>query len=158
MSCLSCDADGTRSIRVEHINANPVVKAGDQYRITVSLKSLIYLSNYGRVCIYDGPNVIADSGSFKIEAREVLDIVFRGIMPDHDLNYKASVVVEQLGFLEACQDAESVYINVGTETIDPDDPYEPGDDDNEDPIQWIMDNIVLVLILLLVIILVLKFG
>jgi len=108
--------------------------------------------------LYEGSAVLADSGSHKIKAREVLEIVFTGTMPAYNLNLKASVVRESLGFVEHCNDAEYFTIPIGSTTIPPEDPDPTDPDENDDLEQWIMDNLVLILILLLVIILILKFG
>lgn len=161
MSCLNCGPGGLLNyLKIKRVVANSQVKPGDTYHIYVDVanKNPLFISKYGRTCLYEGESVLAQSKSFKLQAGEYYYHEFTGIMPDHDLYLNISLVEEYLGFGEECEDGHQIVIQKSSTTIpvDPEPPLEPSED--QDIGLWIMDNIVLILILLLVIILVLKFG
>ena len=164
VDCLSCSKDGTKEHRITALDVNPQVKEGDQYTILVSHTIKAWFgTRYCRICLYDGNENIADSGSVRIAAKTTEITKFTGIMPGHDLYLKASLQAEAFGFVEDCQDAVDILIRLappGTPTIPiiPEEPEEEQPEDDETIQDWIMDNIVLVLMLVLVIILVIKFG
>jgi len=167
MVCLNCPPNSNylKGILIDRVVYDQQVKPGDTYHIYVDViqKSLL-LGDYGRVCIYDGDDVIAKSKSFYLKINEKIQVSFSGIMPDRDLYLNASLVDEQIYGFTNCADGRTIHIKQGTVTlpIDPI-PDEPGvdDDDGDDDesiLDWLMDNIVLVLSLLIVIILLMKFG
>ena len=171
-------------MKIVDVLANPQVAHNEFYTIIVQVKSTVWIgAGWGRVCIYDGLNVIHDSGSFKIAAGETLDVVLNGTMPNHDLtNLKVSIIEEMLGFVEMCRDAKYCSILLAaqgepthppvyptppipdTPGVEPPedfpwwDPAGWGSDGDESLGDWIMENLVLVLILILVIIIIIKFG
>lgn len=164
VDCLSCSKDGTKEHRITALDVNPQVKKGDRYTIIVSHTIKAWFgTRYCRICLYDGNENVADSGSVRIAAKTTQTTKFTGIMPGHDLYLKASLQAEAFGFVEDCQDAVDILIRLappGAPTIPiiPDEPDEDDPEDEETIQDWIMDNIVLILMLVLVIILVIKFG
>lgn len=162
VDCLSCSKDGTKEHRITALDVNPQVQEGDRYTILISHTIKAWFgTRYCRICLYDGNENVADSGSIRIAANTTEVTKFTGIMPNHDLYLKASLQAEAFGFVENCQDAVDILIQLappGESTI-PIIPDEPNDDDDDETIMdWIMENIVLILMLVLVIVLVIKFG
>lgn len=166
MVCLNCPPNTNffRDLYIDRVTYDEQVKPGDTYHIYVDIGTkAILLGDYGRVCLYNGSEVIANSGSFYLKKDEKFSITFTGMMPYEDLYLNVSLVDEQIYGFTDCADGQAVYIKAGTETIlvDPI-PEEPGEDDDEVDDEsisdWLMNNIVLVLMLVLVIILVIKFG
>ena len=164
VDCLSCSKDGTKEHRITALDVNPQVKQGDQYTILISHTIKAWFgTRYCRICLYDGNNNVANSGSIRIAAKTTEITKFTGVMPDHDVYLKASLQAEAFGFVEDCQDSVDILIRLappGAPTIPiiPEEPDENGPEDDETIQDWIMDNIVLILMLVLVIILVIKFG
>jgi len=164
VDCLSCSKDGTKEHRIIAIDVNPQVAEGGQYTILIShVIKAWFGTRYCRICLYEGNRNIADSGSIRIGANQTQITKFTGMMPNHDLYFKASLQAEAFGFVEDCQDAVDILVKrapYGEPTIPiiPDEPDEDDDDDDETIQDWIMDNIVLILVLVLVIILIIKFG
>ena len=165
MVCLNCPPNTAyfQDLYIDRVTSDEQVKPGDTYHIYVDIGTkAILLGDYGRVCLYNGSQVIAQSKSFYLKKNEKFQISFTGTMPDEDLYLNVSLVDEQIYGFTDCADGQAVHIMKGTVTIPvdpiPDEPGEDEDDDDESITDWIMDNIVLILMLMLVIILVIKFG
>ncbi|MCK5641250.1 MAG: hypothetical protein KAJ19_10645 [Gammaproteobacteria bacterium] len=165
MVCLNCPPNTAyfQDLYIDRVTYDEQVKPGDTYHIYIDVGTkAILLGDYGRVCLYNGSQVIAQSKSFYLKKDEKFSISFTGTMPDEDLYLNVSLVDEQVYGFTDCADGQAVHIKKGAVTIPVDPiPSEPGEGDDEDEqsiIDWLMDNIVLVLMLVLVIILVIKFG
>ena len=146
MACLRCSAKQGNSLEIirSSVKANSQVKAGENYEISLDVKNVYWspISTVsGRVCLYEGNNVLAQSGSFKVSGRGTQSITFTGRMPNNDLNLKISVVEEQIAILQFCQDAVDIFIPLGTVTEKPT-KQETDDEDEwwEDLSEFFKDN------------------
>ena len=157
MTCKNCTPETSflKGLIIQKVQHDPSIETGSTWHIYVDvLNKSILVGDYGRVCIYEGDNVIAQSNSFFLRAGEVVRLALSGTMSEIDLYANVSLVEEEFGYTNCC-DAIGIYIENGEDShINPGDPPKPNDDDLE---QWIMDNLVLILILLLVIIIILKY-
>lgn len=159
---LNCGADGGKLHRIDDIKVNSQVAEGDQYTIIVTHSTDAWINKaYCRLSLWDGGQLLAQSGSIVVNPRESVITKFTGAMPNHNLYLKVSLQAEILGFVEECQDGQELFIklapiNEDTTPIDVEEPEGPGED--ETVMDWLMDNLVFILILVLVIILVIKFG
>ena len=161
MVCKKCAPSTAwlEDIRIKSVKNDPLVLPGDAYNIYVIVEQVgIFAADYGRLCLYEGATKLAQSGSFKLKKNEVYQHQFTGIMPNRDLYLNVSLVDEQIYGVTDCADGKAVQIKKGDSTIIVDPVPDTKDNDASDPLQWIMDNIILVMILLLVIIIIIKFG
>lgn len=165
MVCLNCPPTTAffKDLYIDYVRYDEQVKPGDTYHIYVEVRtSMVLLGDYGRVCLYSGSDKIASSKSFYLKKGEKFQQSFTGIMPNADLYLNVSLVDEQIYGFSDCADGQAVHIRKGTYTIkvDPISP-DPADDDSgdeEEIMDWIMDNLVWILVLVLFIIIILKFG
>lgn len=159
---LNCGADGGKLHRIDSVKVNPQVVTGERYDIIVTHSTDAWINSaYCRLSLWNGGDLLAESGSVLVRARESVITKFTGLMPGNDLYLNVSIQAEILGFVEECQDGQEVYIKLAppgedTQPIDIDDPDDASEDETLQ--EWIMDNLVSVLLLVLVIILVIKFG
>lgn len=163
MVCLNCPPSTSffKDIYLYAVTNDEQVKPGDVYHIYVDVRTnALLLGDYGRVCLYDGSNKIAYSESFYLKQSEKYQTTFTGVMPDHDLYLNVSLVDEQIYGLSDCADGQAIQIKKGLTTIsiDPIPPDTGEDGDAVDWMEWISENIVLILVLILFIILIIKFG
>jgi len=179
MVCKNCDPLAWywyKELAFTQVQADEQVQAGDIWHIYIDIKnhSMVF-GDKGRVCVYEGDQVIAQSEQFKIGDGEVYRTVLSGPMPNRDLYLNVSLIDEDL-WTSTCADGQEVYIPVGTTVpVDPVDPIDQDDDEEDDGwsgwfedvtdsagdlslLDWIQKNLITVLILILVIIIAIKFG
>jgi len=159
MACKSCNPDGSDFLKIVNIITNKTTKYGDNYTITVRIKDQKKSSLYGRVCLYESGVAVQDSKSFRIKPGETLDFIFGGTMPNRDVKLLASVSYESAGVWETCQDARNIYLKLGTETEEGEDPQDkPASQFFNDLSEWIEENplIIIVFVILIVIALIMR--
>ena len=161
MVCKNCPPGTGKGLRLMDVKFDRYVRPGDTYNIYVSVvNNSILVGDWGRVCLWDGAELIGNGGSFYLVKSETHLVQFTGIMPDGDLYLNVSLVDEQIYKLSDCADGYSLVIQASDVTI-PVDPIVPLPipiPTEGDIVSWIMDNLILVLALVLIIIVMMKFG
>ena len=159
MACESCTDVQFKDLEFSSVQHDEQVKTGDTWHIFVTVRNNSFLiGDTGRVCIFDGNNVIATSGKFTLKPDETRSLKFTGVMPDEDLYLNVSLnEIEAFGLQTHCSDGSNILIKNGDVSI-PIDPTDTPPQDEQTPQEWLQENIVLVLILILAIIVILKFG
>jgi len=159
MNCKNCDPPAWYKINdlvLEEVIGDIGVKEGDTWRIFAKIRSDTWVTERtGKLCIYEENNIVASSSDFTLKARESINIVLSGKMPNRDLYLNASLISEDLFNLVDCEDGQTVFIPL-SDVTDHYDPDEKPEDKNIE--EWIRDNLVLILMLILAIIIIAKFG
>lgn len=159
---LYCGKDGGKLHRIDSVKVNPQTAEGGRYDILVTHSTDAWIgSDYCRLSLWNGSELMAESGSIIVRPRESVITKFTGIMPNRDLYLNISLQAEIFGYIEECQDGREVYLKLAPrgEPTTPIDVEEDEYDEYEETLsEWIMENIVLIMVLLLIIILVIKFG
>lgn len=162
MTCKPCihdpDTGLGNDLELQQVIADSSVPCGDMWKIYVDVYNNSWVKgDKGKICVYDGENVIAETGTFYLGPDKIVRETLSGIMPDRNLYLNVSLVKEW-GPFTRCEDGRSIVIMEGpTDLAHPaDPPYDP--DEDKDLGAWIMDNLVLILVLTLIIIILLKFG
>jgi len=152
MGCLLCDQSSGKVWKIDRssVKANPKVRAGDNYIISLDVKNVYWFgSYYGRACLYEGNTVIANSGSFNASKGETVALRFTGRMPNNALDLRVSISKEEWGFLDGCEDAVSIYIGLAAPGEDTEPPEDVEDKDEppwyEDIMTWLEENTFIVM-------------
>ena len=149
MTCKRCTPDpDNKAYKITDLKYNPQVTYNDFADITVTIKRVGWLSDkYCRVCLYEGNTQFMDSGSLTLTRGETFDVQFQFHMPNRNLNLRASLIEESLGFVETCRDAKDFSVLLapaGEPTIPPTPPTPPPGDDDDNPLdslqEWIEQN------------------
>ena len=146
MSCLNCDAKVGANLRLNNIEANSKVRAGDDYTISFDVKNIHWLIFiYGRACLYEGNTVIANSGSFKISKGDTLGVTFTGRMPNKPLDLKISVVAEAAGYIKICEDSAELYIDLAGPGESTEPPTKIKIEEEFSITEWIEENPIIII-------------
>lgn len=137
VDCLSCAKDGSKELRITNIEFNRVLQENDQYQLIVRSKMKTWFgSYYGRICLFESGELIAESGSIKFSGGQETTTWFTGYMLDRNMNFKVSLQLEAWGFIEVCQDARDFSIELSNISEPPTDPYDTGISESEPPTFW----------------------
>lgn len=133
VDCLQCSEDDSFH-NIDDLEYNENVRAGDKYTIVVYTSRKWYsTSGYQRLCLWEGGNEIANSGSIHLGRDEVKKTIFTGIMPNHDMIMNISLQNEVLGMIEGCEDGRDFIIRLSDITSQIPSPYIPSPPPSEKP-------------------------
>lgn len=131
---LHCSGDGREYHKIDKLEFTPQVKPGEHYTIITYTSRKWYAGVYQRISLFEGSNLISDSGSIDLDRDEIIKTIFTGVMPDRDLYLNVSLQSEVFGIRESCEDSRDFiitksYFTTDIPSIEPDTP--PTEDESD---------------------------